>query len=60
MATKYEVKIFVQTTEIYIVTADSECAALDAAKERFENGEKADVPYGDARVVDTDIEEMEE
>jgi hypothetical protein len=42
------------------VEADSENAALDAAKERFGNGENADVPYGDARIVDTDIEEMEE
>jgi len=56
---KYEVKLFVQTTEIYFVEADSEDAALDAAKERFHNAEEADVPHEDARVVDTEVEELE-
>ena len=55
---EYEVKIFVQTTEIFIVKADSEDAATDAAKERFRNGETADIPYGDARIVDTDVEPL--
>jgi len=55
---KYEVKVFVQTTEIYIVEADDEAGAVDVAVDRFGNGDAADVPCGDARVVDTDVEKF--
>ena len=57
---KYEVKLFVQTTEIYIVEANNQDAAEDAAVARFRNGEEADVPQGDLRIRDIDSEPFEE
>lgn len=59
-----EVKLFVQTVETYIIPASqagSDDEAIEAAKRRFENGEPADLPnYGEARIVDTDVEALRE
>jgi len=56
---KYEVKVFVQTTETYIVEADSEDAAVDAAVDLYGKGVESNTPGEDWRIVDTDAEELE-